>query len=149
MPRAPIPTWCFALVVARHEGRFLLVQERKHEQLWYVPAGRVEIGETFAEGAIRETFEESGVRVVLEGILRIEHTPMQGGARLRVIFVAHPAADPTTKPEPDEHSLGAGWFTIAEARELPLRGTDVIDLFEAVDAGAPIYPRSLLTFERL
>jgi len=31
--------------VVRDEDRFLVVQERKHEQRWYLPAGRVELGE--------------------------------------------------------------------------------------------------------
>jgi 8-oxo-dGTP pyrophosphatase MutT (NUDIX family) len=75
MPREPIPTWYFALVVVRLQHRFLLVHERKHGQNWYLPAGRVEPGESLVEAARRETLEESGVPVVIEGILRIEHTP--------------------------------------------------------------------------
>jgi len=88
MPREPIPTWYFALVVVRLQHRFLLVHERKHGQKWYLPAGRVERGESLVEAARRETLEESGIPVVIEGILRIEHTPFsEGMARLRVIFV--------------------------------------------------------------
>jgi len=41
MPREPIQTWYFALVVVRLQHRFLLVHERKHGQKWYLPAGRV------------------------------------------------------------------------------------------------------------
>ena len=43
MPREAIPTWFFAIVVVRRGDRFLLVHERKHGQLWYLPAGRVEL----------------------------------------------------------------------------------------------------------
>jgi phosphatase NudJ len=42
MSREPIPTWYFALVVVVSGDRFLRVHERKHGQLWYLPAGRVE-----------------------------------------------------------------------------------------------------------
>ncbi len=61
----PMPgvTWCFALMVVRLEDRFLVVHEAKHGQRWYLPAGRVEPGETFAEAAARETLEEAGVVV--------------------------------------------------------------------------------------
>ena len=34
MPRNPIPTWFFALVVVRKGERFLLVHEAKHGQGW-------------------------------------------------------------------------------------------------------------------
>ncbi len=65
MPRSPVPTWYFALVVVRLGPRFLIVQERKHGQLWYLPAGRVEPGENITDAARRETLEESGVPVVV------------------------------------------------------------------------------------
>ena len=81
MARDPIPTWCFALVVARLGHRFLLVQERKHGQTWSLPAGRVESGESIAEAAVRETLEEAGVPVLLDGILRIEYSPTRGRQR--------------------------------------------------------------------
>jgi 8-oxo-dGTP pyrophosphatase MutT (NUDIX family) len=74
MPRDPIPTWYFALVVVRQGNRFLLVHERKHGQGWYLPAGRVESGETLTQAAVRETLEETGVPVVLDGVLRVEHS---------------------------------------------------------------------------
>ncbi|MCA9712212.1 MAG: NUDIX domain-containing protein, partial [Myxococcales bacterium] len=71
MARVPLPTWTFALVVVRLGPRFLLVHERKHGGGWYLPAGRVEPGETIAAAAIRETREEAGIPIVLDGILRV------------------------------------------------------------------------------
>ncbi|WP_040160820.1 NUDIX hydrolase [Mobilicoccus massiliensis] len=35
---------------------------------WTVPAGFLELGETLAEGAVRETCEEAGARVELQGL---------------------------------------------------------------------------------
>jgi phosphatase NudJ len=148
MPREPIPTWYFALVVVRLQHRFLLVHERKHGQKWYLPAGRVERGESLVEAALRETLEESGIPVVIEGILRIEHTPFsEGMARLRVIFVAHPEDDTPVKSIPDEESLGAGWFSLEELESLSLRGEEVREIFNYVANGASIYPLELITFE--
>jgi ADP-ribose pyrophosphatase YjhB (NUDIX family) len=145
--RDPVPTWYFALVLVRKGRRFLLVHEAKHGQEWYLPAGRVEPGESLMEGARRETLEESGVPVELEGILRLQHTPrLEGTARVRVIFVARPADDTPPKSEPDEESLEAGWFSLQEAAQLPLRGGghEVLGLLGEVLAGAPIYPLSVL-----
>ena len=108
MTREPIPTWVFALVIVRKGDRFLVVHERKHGQLWYLPAGRIEPGETLAQGARRETLEETGVPVEIDGILRVEHTPHpKGTARLRVLFTAHPVDDTPPKTQPDEESLEA------------------------------------------
>ncbi len=150
MARTPIPTWCFALVVVRLGHRFLLVHERKHGQRWYLPAGRIEPGETLQQGALREVHEESGLHVRLDGVLRIEHSPRPGGqARMRVIFIASPIDDTPPLQGPNEHSLEARWVTLEEAQTLPLRGFEVTEIFRYVQQGAPIYPMSLLSLEGL
>jgi phosphatase NudJ len=148
MARDPIPTWFFALVVVRKSDRFLVVQERKHRQLWYLPAGRVDAGETLAEAALRETLEETGIPVVLEGVLRVQHTPRSDGTcRVRVVFVARPEDDRAPKSVPDDESLRAAWVTLEELERLPLRGDEVRELFTAVAGGAPLAPLSLLGSE--
>ncbi|MCX4243305.1 NUDIX hydrolase [Paraliomyxa miuraensis] len=145
MPREPIPTWTFAVVVVRLGPRFLLVHERKHGGGWYLPAGRVEPGETIEQAAVRETLEEAGIPIAIDGILRIEHSPRADGhARMRVIFHAHPADDTPPKSAPDEESLEAGWFLLEELESLSLRGSEVLGLLHDVERGAPVHPRSLL-----
>jgi phosphatase NudJ len=147
LPADPIPTHKFALVVVRHKGEFLVVQEVDRGQSWYLPAGRVEPGESFFEAAVRETIEESGIEVHLEGILRIEHSPLPGGARMRVIFVARPKGDTTPKSLPDEHTLRARWVGLEEICELSLRSNEVEDWCRYVAGGARIFPLALLTEE--
>jgi phosphatase NudJ len=150
MSRDPIPTHSFALVIVRHpDGRFLLVQERKHGQGWYLPAGRVDPGERFVEAALRETLEESGLAVEVTGLVRIEQQPTASSQRLRVFFVARPV-DPSTPPKAvaDAHSLGAAWFTLDELASLPLRGDEVRAWCSAVAQGRVVVaPLSLLTDE--
>ena len=142
--RTPIPTWFFVLAVVRRSDRFLLVQERKHGQLWYLPAGRVEAGEDFAAAARRETLEEAGIPIVLEGILRIETQPSTQATRMRVVFTARPADETVPKSVPDAESLRAEWFTLAEMQELPLRGPDVLDYCEFLALGGAVAPLTLL-----
>jgi phosphatase NudJ len=126
--------------------RFLLVQEAKHGGGWYLPAGRVEPGETFFDGAVRETKEESGLDVTLEGLVRVEHTPFpEGYSRLRIIFVARPVNDAQPKSFADEHSVRAAWFTLEEIEKLPLRGDEVLELFRFISNGGAIYPIKLLS----
>jgi phosphatase NudJ len=144
------PTVFIALAVVRLGHRFLIVHERKHGQRWYLPAGRVDPGETLVEAARRETLEEAGIPIVVDGIVRIEHTPLADYNRVRGIFVAHPADDTPPKSTPDHHSQAAAWVTLEElddAARYPMRGAEVRALFEHVSAGAPIYPLSLLTYE--
>lgn len=58
-----------AAVVFREDGRLLLVRRGREPQRgrWSVPGGKVEPGETVAQAAVRETREETGVRV------RVDH----------------------------------------------------------------------------
>lgn len=148
MAREPIPTWTFAMVVVRRGDTFLLVHERSHGQSWYLPGGRVEPGEEIEGAAMRETLEEAGVHIVLEGLLRVEHSPdRSGSARCRVFFVARPDGDPTPKSTPDEESLEARWVTLDEAAKLPLRGPEVVEILRYVATGGAIYPLSVLTYE--
>ncbi len=145
--REPLPTYFFALVVVRLGHRFLLVHERKHGQLWYLPAGRVEPGESLVEAACRETLEETGVPIVPEGILRIEHSPTPSGGRCRAFFIARPQDDTPPKTVPDHESLEAAWVSLEELSRYPLRGKEVAEIFHYVAAGGPIFPLDLLTVE--
>ncbi|HEX6686444.1 MAG TPA: NUDIX domain-containing protein [Candidatus Limnocylindrales bacterium] len=48
-------------VIRNPEGEFLLIQ-RSDNGMWSFPAGAMEIGESLAECAIRETWEETGLK---------------------------------------------------------------------------------------
>lgn len=67
MAGQPSPTWAMALVVVRDAVRFVLVNESR-DRGWYLPAGRVDHGETLIAGARREVREEAGLEVELDGI---------------------------------------------------------------------------------
>ena len=144
MTRDPMPAWFYALVLVRRGDRFLLVEEKDHGGGWYLPAGRVEPGESLTAAALREVREEAGLDVTLDGVYRVEHTALEaGGARLRVVFAASPADDRAPKSQPDEHTLRADWFTRAEAAALRLRSLEVNDLL-AHAARRPPAPLALL-----
>lgn len=143
-----IATSYFVLSVVRRGDRFLLIHECIHGRRWYLPAGRVEPGENFITAAVRETLEEAGIPIAIEGLVRIEHTPKKAGhARVRVIFTARPTDDSSPKTVPDAESLEAGWFTLAEIEALPLRGNDVADILRYIAGGGAITPLTFLTEE--
>ena len=116
-PRGPIPTWYFALVVVRRGHRFLLTQERKYGATWSIPGGRV------------------------------EHSPGEASARIRVIFLGSPLDDTEPKTVPDDESLGAAYLTLDEIRERPLRGAELRVLLETVADGCQVFPLDLLGTE--
>ena len=147
MPDDPIPTYFFALVVVRRGDRFLIVQERKFEQTWYVPGGRVDPGESLAQAAERETLEEAGIRVRLTGVLRLEHSPFPDTARFRAVFLAEPVDDAPLKQVPDEQSLRAEWVTLDELAQYPLRGPEVETMFRYVADGGTVFPLGVIQGE--
>ena len=50
--------------------------------LWTLPAGFMELGETVAEGALRETVEEAGARIELEGLYAVLNVVRVGQVHL-------------------------------------------------------------------
>ncbi|MBN1998514.1 NUDIX domain-containing protein [candidate division KSB1 bacterium] len=147
--REPIPTWFFVLVVVRLGRRFLVVRESKYGQRWYLPAGRVEPGETFFKAAEREALEEAGIPIEVERIVRIEHTPADmGTARVRIILVARPKDDSPLKKDGDDESLEAAWVTLEEFNKMPVRNEEVRELFNYVASGkTALYPKKLISEE--
>jgi len=55
--------WAGAAAVVLDEAGRLLLQQRGDSGLWGLPAGALDAGETLAHTAIRETLEETGLRV--------------------------------------------------------------------------------------
>ena len=147
MSRLAIPSYFFALAVVRRGNQFLLVHERKHSQGWYLPGGRVEPGESFEQAVRRETLEETGLPIELEGIVRIEHAPSPDGTRLRMFFLAHPLDDRPPRTTPDEESLGAAWVRLEELPGYRLRAEDLRDILAYVARGCFVGPLGMLTIE--
>ena len=150
MYRPSSPTGLFVVVVVRSGDRFLLIQEVGGHCPWYFPAGGVEPGETFLTAAKRETLEEPGIPIILEGVIKIHHIPhLNGQARLGVFFLARPEGNTPPKSKPDRESLGARWFTWGELEKLPLRTKFVKPIIASVLAKGNVYPLELITPEGL
>ncbi len=77
--------------------------------LWTLPAGFMELGETTAQGAIRETVEEAGAKVELEGLYSLINVVRVGQVHL---FYRARMLDIDFVPGPE--SLEARLFTEAE-----------------------------------
>ena len=66
------------------QGRVLLCKRAIEPRygLWTLPAGFMELGETVAEGAVRETIEEAGARIELEGLYAVLNVVRVGQVHL-------------------------------------------------------------------
>ncbi len=117
-------TVAVAGIVLDRAGRVLLVKhsQAKRGGFWYgkwiCPAGRLEVGESLAEGVAREIWEETGLEVrvpadpfVLDRIVR------QGSAtRLHVVCVNFVIESETGRVRAGSDAGEARWFSRRELR---------------------------------
>jgi len=94
--------------VVAHEGRVLLCRRaiEPRRDYWTLPAGYMELGETLADGAIREAQEEAEADIALDGVLAMYSISRIG--QVQVIFrarFANPAA-PAFAAGPESLEVG-------------------------------------------
>ncbi len=67
----PVNAYSAGVAVLDEQNRLLMVQENqpKAKGLWHIPAGSVESNESYEEAALREAFEETGLKLKLECFL--------------------------------------------------------------------------------
>ncbi|MPY65188.1 NUDIX hydrolase [Deinococcus sp. SDU3-2] len=73
----PQPRQCAAVLLTNGRGEALLVRQAYGGQFWGLPGGVVDPGETPLGAAMRETQEEVGMEVALEGVVGLYL--LQGG----------------------------------------------------------------------
>jgi len=117
----------------RDDGTVILIRQYRasvDRELWEVPAGGVNAGETPEEAAVRECEEEIGL--VPGKIERIRGLyPAPGFCDEELIFfraweLGPPAPDSTRRPDEDE-DIRAEPFAVAQARAMVANG-QIVDL---------------------
>jgi 8-oxo-dGTP pyrophosphatase MutT (NUDIX family) len=116
MEKEYLQVFVAAAVIIERDYKYLFVQEKKEEAygLWNLPAGRVEIGETIEEAAVREVKEETGYVVTLTAKVGIFHESHEHG-------VKHVYAGEITNGDlelPEDEIMDAQWFSFEEVVDM-------------------------------
>ncbi|XP_061672407.1 8-oxo-dGDP phosphatase NUDT18 [Syngnathoides biaculeatus] len=121
-------TYVVCAVIFNDKEEVLMVQEAKQDcyKKWYLPAGRVEVGESLQEALLREVKEEAGFECQPITLLLIQE---QGPQWIRFIFLAKiTGGSIKTLSSADQDSLQAAWWD--RRASLPLRGRDILRLID-------------------
>jgi 8-oxo-dGTP pyrophosphatase MutT (NUDIX family) len=111
----PTPIVVGDAAIIDDEGRILLVR-RADNQRWVMPGGALEVGETPAEGVVREALEETGVRcepVALAGVYDSRLCGTVSTHHLyQFLFLCRPlhGGEPVGPPSHGFEVLDARWF---------------------------------------
>ncbi len=96
------------------ENGSILLMRRSDNGLWVMPGGALEVGETPAEGVVREAYEETGIRcepVALSGIYdsrRWDHKRIRH--LYKFTFLCRPLSKKQDKPSHEHETLDVRWF---------------------------------------
>jgi 8-oxo-dGTP pyrophosphatase MutT (NUDIX family) len=144
-PAAPNPNSLVpaaGVLAVDEEGR-LLLQRRRDTGQWAIPMGKQEFGETPVQCAIRETYEETGVRTGITGLLGIYSDPghivyydSDGETRqeYEVIFTGRPVSG---SPEVNNEASDVAWFAPSELDALDIHPTQWRQLRDWLDDTHP------------
>lgn len=121
-------TYVVACVIINESKEVLMMQEAKESCAgkWYLPAGRMEKGESIVQAAAREVLEETGLECVPSTLLVVETA---GGTWYRFVMTASVVGGVLKTPAmADKESLQAKW--ISNLQEITLRSNDILHLIE-------------------
>jgi len=118
-----IATSAGAIILREIEGelRIGLAHHGRPAKSWVLPKGHVEAGETLEQAALREIYEETGLRQVQLlthlGSLMRESLKKDGDIEQKTIhyFLAYALEDGQQTPPPEAAFTFIGWFAPSEA----------------------------------
>lgn len=121
-------------IILNSEGKILLGKRgpraKNEKGLWEIPGGTVEFGETCKEALVREVQEEIGVTIsVEESFNTIDHIlPEENQHWVAQTFICKIIDSTTPKSKEPEKMSSLGWFSLEEAKNLPLSSATKVDL---------------------
>src|SRR5947209_12506998 len=142
-PRRPLSIGAGAIIV--HEGRVLLVRNIRGvtRGRYLLPAGRVNANELPDQAAIRETFEETGLRVEIEGLLGVRIWVMDDGEHNYFFMFRAKLLSPISDLRPNLNEIDdARFFSREEMQALTVDETwagAIAIAYKALEPGASLW----------
>jgi len=98
--------------VVVNEGNEVLLVLREDFRIWTLPGGGVDPNESWEQAAIRETLEETGYEVMIQGYVGEYWRPQlsNGQGDLRRVFIAEPIG--TIPSKQDKESVDVRWLPV-------------------------------------
>ena len=110
------------VVVVNDAGEILMIRRTDNDN-WAVPGGAIDLGESVAQAAVRETREESGIECEITGIVGIYSDPKHvllytSNGEVRQEFSIVLTAQPLSgQPTPSSESSEVRWVPVSEVRD--------------------------------
>ena len=124
-----MPTLGVNVVILQDEK--ILVTKREDIEVWCLPGGGVDPGESIAQAAVREVREETGLEVELERLVGIYSRPRwREGGDHDIIFTGIPVGG-HLKPQPEE-VIEIAWVSPQKLPE-PFFWWDLQRIADAID----------------
>lgn len=122
------PTAVNTIVLSRNRTHVLLMKRRDF-RVWSLPGGRIDRGETWDQAAIRETEEETGVRVRVDRHVGDYHRPQYPGGTLDRVCTARVVGGAVAQRGPE--TADVRWFPVdgLPRKLLPFHRISVLDAF--------------------
>jgi ADP-ribose pyrophosphatase YjhB (NUDIX family) len=102
--RNPVPT---VDVIIETGGKIVLIRRRNPPPGWAIPGGFVDVGENLRDAAVREAYEETGLRVALTALLGVYSDPDRDprGHTISTVFVGTAEGTPRGMDDAAEAAL--------------------------------------------
>lgn len=121
--------FCASIFVINPEDYKILLVKHRELKKWLQPGGHIEYNETPEEAALREVYEESGIKVKLIGErfpreddyirpLGIQCNRKDGYTQVDILYFGIPIGDTTPVVTNDTETISARWFSREELEEL-------------------------------
>jgi ADP-ribose pyrophosphatase YjhB (NUDIX family) len=142
-PRANSVVPSVVAIVRDDEGRVLLIHKTDND-LWALPGGGHEIGESIADTVVREVKEETGYDVEVIGVSGIYTNPghvmaYEDGEVRQQFSIAFAARLVGGEPRTSSESKRVEWVAPADAEDLPMHPSMRMRLRHGVEGRATAY----------
>lgn len=122
-----------ATIVIKDE-KVLLVSSKYHDEEFYLfPGGGMEFGETIEEAAVRETFEETGVKVKIKDLFHVNeyiYAEDWNKRSVSMFFIAEliEISEPTTNDDGKIKEIK--WIKLSELDNYDIKPKRIVDLLK-------------------